>query len=53
MPVKLERKLKKRARQLGFVKRVKGKIVGLSERGRRYVYGTMRRMGWKPSHQRK
>src|SRR2546426_9288417 len=41
MPVELERKLRRRARKLGL-------------RGRRlnaYVYGTMRKTGWRPSHQ--
>ena len=47
MPKKLERKLKQQARKKGFVE------DGLSERGRKYVYGTMRKTGWKPSHQRK
>jgi len=41
-PVKLERKLKKQARKKGFVK------DGLSKRGKAYVYGTLRKTGWKP-----
>ena len=47
MPKELERKLKAQAREKGFVK------DGLTERGRRYVYGTMRKTGWTPSHQKK
>lgn len=47
MPKKLERKLKKQARKKGFIK------DGLTERGKRYVYGTMRKTGWKPSKKRK
>ena len=43
MPKALERKLKAQARRKGF----KG------ERFRRYVYGTLRKTGWVPSHQRK
>ena len=43
MPKKLERKLKAQARKKGF----KGK------RADRYVYGTLRKTGWTPSHQRK
>lgn len=42
MPKALERKLKAQARKKGFSK----KRVGA------YVYGTMRRTGWKPSHQK-
>ena len=47
MPKKLERKLKAQARKKGFVK------DGLSERGKKYVYGTLRRTGWTPSKRRK
>lgn len=47
MPKALERKLKRQAREKGFVK------DGLSERGRKYVYGTLRKTGWVPSHQKK
>jgi len=43
MPIKLERKLKAQARKKGFGKKRTGA----------YVYGTMRKMGWKPSHQKK
>lgn len=43
MPVALERKLKREARSKGL----KGKRAGA------YVYGTMRKTGWKPSTQRK
>jgi len=38
MPKKLERKLKRRARRLGL----KG------DRADAYVYGTLRKTGWKP-----
>ena len=42
MPEKLERQLKSQAR-----------VKGLSgERADAYVYGTMRKTGWTPSHQR-
>lgn len=47
MPKKLERKLKATARKKGFVK------DGLSERGKKYVFGTMRKTGWTPSTQKK
>ena len=46
MPKVLEAKLKRKARKKGFVK------DGLSERGRKYVYGTLRKTGWVPSHQK-
>lgn len=42
MPKELERKLKRKAREKGFV------TDGLSERGRAYVYGTLRKTGWLP-----
>ena len=42
MPKELEDKLKARARRKGF----KGK------RFKKYVYGTLRKTGWKPSHQK-
>ena len=42
MPVELERKARARARKLGL----KGKRFDA------YVYGTLRKTGWKPSHQR-
>jgi len=38
MPKKLEEKLKRQARKKGFVK------DGLSERGKRYVYGTLHKI---------
>jgi len=41
MPVKLERKLKKQARSKF------GSTV--SKRARRYIWGTLRKTGWKPS----
>jgi hypothetical protein len=43
MPEELERKLKAEARKKGFT----------GDRARRYVYGTMRKTGWKPSTQKK
>ena len=43
MPAELERKLKAQGRKKGF----KG------ERLDKYVYGTLRKTGWKPSHQKK
>ncbi len=42
MPVKEERKLKEQAREKGL----KG------ERADAYVYGTLRKMGWKPSREK-
>jgi len=47
MPKLLERKLTAQARKKGFVS------DGLSDRGRKYVFGTMRKTGWTPSHQDK
>jgi len=41
MPENLERKLKKEAKKKGFGKKRTGA----------YVYGTMRKTGWKPSTQ--
>lgn len=43
MPKELERKLKRMAKQKGFSE----------ERTDAYVYGTLRKTGWKPSHQKK
>ena len=43
MPKKLEEKLKRQASKKGF----KG------ERADRYVYGTLRKTGWKPKRQKK
>ena len=43
MPKKLEEKLKRQAKKKGFGK----------ERTGRYVYGTLRKAGWKPSRQKK
>jgi len=43
MPVKEERKLKRAARKKGL----KGK------RANAYVYGTLRKEGWKPSREKK
>jgi len=48
MPKELERKLKRKARKKGFT--TDGK---LTKRGRKYVYGTMRETGWKPSREKK
>lgn len=45
MPKALERKLKAKARKMfGSTK---------SKRARKYIYGTMRKTGWKPSTQKK
>jgi len=41
MPVALERKLKSQARRKGYAK----------ERMGTYVYGTLRRLGWRPSRE--
>jgi len=43
MPKELERKLKRIAKKRGYGE----------ERTERFVYGTMRKMGWVPSHQKK
>ena len=43
MPEKLERKLKKEAKSKGLNK----------ERANAYVYGTLRKAGWKPSREKK
>ena len=43
MPKKLEKKLKAEARAKGFT----------GEKADAYVYGTLRKTGWKPSHQKK
>lgn len=43
MPAKMERALKRESRKKGYS----------GERADRYVYGTMRKTGWKPSHQKK
>jgi len=43
MPKKLERKLKKEAKKKGLT----------GKRADRYVYGTMRKLGWKPSREKK
>jgi len=42
MPAKLERKLRRRAKALGLGKK----------RTNAYVYGTLRRTGWKPRRSR-
>ena len=42
MPKELERELKKRARAKGFGKKRTGA----------YVFGTMRKAGWKPSREK-
>jgi hypothetical protein len=45
MPEKMERELKKEAmKKFGST---------TSERARKYIYGTMRKTGWKPKHQKK
>lgn len=43
MPEKLERELKAKARAKGFT----------GDRFRRYVYGTLRKTGWKPQREKK
>lgn len=43
MPKKLERKLKKQARS---------KFPGNEERQDKYIYGTLRKTGWKPSQEK-
>lgn len=43
MPKEMEQKLKKEAKKKGLSK----------ERAAAYVYGTMRKTGWKPSTQKK
>jgi hypothetical protein len=52
MPKKAERALKKEAKEKGFTRKKKGRTV-LTERGKRYVYGALRRMGWRPRWERK
>jgi len=44
MPVKLERELKRKARQL---------FPNNKNRQKRYVYGTLRKTGWSPSAARR
>jgi hypothetical protein len=48
MPLALERELKRRAFDKGLSAK-KGKKTILTGRGRAYVYGTMRKTGWKPA----
>jgi len=43
MPKRAERKLKKVARKRGYGKKRAG----------RYIYGTLRKLGWKPKKKRK
>jgi hypothetical protein len=43
MPKEMEEKLKRQAKKKGF----KG------ERADAYVYGTLRKTGWKPKHEKK
>ena len=43
MPEEMERRLKAKAKKMGLT----------GERFDRYVYGTMRKTGWVPSHQKK
>jgi len=43
MPEELKAKLKRSGRKKGFV----------GKRLRRYIYGGLRRMGWKPSREKK
>jgi hypothetical protein len=42
MPVKLERKLKKKAKALGLPK----------DRANAFVYGSLRQTGWKPDREK-
>ena len=42
MPIRLERRLKRRARALHLGK----------QRTNAYIYGTLRRMGWRPTRQK-
>ena len=45
MPRKLERELKRRAlKKFGSI---------TSERARKYIYGTMRNMGWRPKKRKR
>jgi hypothetical protein len=43
MPVELERKLREEAER---------KFPGDKERQQRYIYGTLRKTGWKPSREK-
>lgn len=43
MPEEMERELKAEAKKRGYSK----------ERADAFIYGTMRKTGWKPSHQKK
>lgn len=43
MPEEMERELKRQARKKGFT----------GKRADKYVYGTLRKTGWVPSHQKK
>ena len=43
MPVEVERELRRQAKKKGLT----------GERADAYVYGTMRKMGWKPSREKK
>jgi len=43
MPKKVERKLKREAKKRGFSKKRAGA----------YIYGTLRKLGWKPSREKK
>jgi len=43
MPKELEERLKRTAKQKGFSKK----------RAAAYIYGTMRKLGWKPSREKK
>lgn len=43
MPEELEREIRAKGREKGFT----------GERLDAYVYGTLRKTGWKPSHQKK
>lgn len=43
MPKRLEKKLKKEAKEKGFSK----------EKSSAYIYGTLRKIGWKPNKEKK
>lgn len=51
MPKALEDKLIRTAKARGWGRKKKGKTI-LTERGRAYVYGTMRATGWRPSREK-
>lgn len=52
MPVALERKLKRQARKMSRSGSLQGK-GSTKERMDAYVYGTLRKTGWKPSREKR